>query len=200
MKLKEILTETSDLSREIWLRDHLRVYIGDDYVTYNKVGDKDELPDAEIYYHAPNKTFEFVGLENDGIVLSFHHGKWSSPVPGEAWKNLSSMSIENATFDELYNLPNVEHLGFIRCTFNTLQFDKEDDLSGIEYLNFNNCKFNCGLLGLLKSNLKLKAINRGYDKVGKALDIVVKHMKGNRDLAECAEELIDAGFEEYAKL
>lgn len=55
------------------------------------------------------------------------------------------------------------------------------------------------LLGLLKiKNLKGVAL---YNSAPKEVeDILNKYIKGNKDIFDCQSELIDAGFEELAKL
>lgn len=62
----------------------------------------------------------------------------------------------------------------------------------------------CGLLRLLKiPSLKRIVLNRRDDtknKFDSAMSIVFKHFEGDREVAECQQELIEAGLQEYAKL
>jgi hypothetical protein len=91
---------------------------------------------------------------------------------------------------------------------------KLTDITGIgkvfksgKSIHFNNCpKISKGGLGLLQieftaSKGKLVYSNQFQEeKFARALDIIRDHYEKERDILECKLELIEKGFEEYAKL
>lgn len=64
------------------------------------------------------------------------------------------------------------------------------------YANFSDNEISSNILGLLRIE-GLKNVILDDDTVE---NIINKHLAGDRDIFACQEELIDAGFEEYAKL
>jgi len=69
-------------------------------------------------------------------------------------------------------------------------------------LNFEDVKIKCGLLNLMKTeNIKtVHGFNEADNDVEKAFEIVNKHLKEGKDIIECQSDLIDAGFEKWAKV
>jgi hypothetical protein len=64
------------------------------------------------------------------------------------------------------------------------------------YANFEYNPIKSHVLGLLL----IKGLKYVYLTNGKVADIIDKHLSGDRDVFACQEELIEAGFEDYAQL
>lgn len=114
----------------------------------------------------------------------------------------------------LEGAPSTANGGFV-CNDNFLTSLKDIHLQ-FKFVNnlmeFKSCPIESHVLGLLKINgLDKVHLTRGTSgmsgynltiakKLEKVQEIINKHLKGNRNLFDCQEELEDAGFEEYAKL
>ena len=64
------------------------------------------------------------------------------------------------------------------------------------FASFNECPITTHVLGLLL----IDGLQQVYLNTNGVEDIINKHLKGDRDVFACQEELIEAGYEEFAQL
>ena len=89
-----------------------------------------------------------------------------------------------------------------------IYIEKGDSLKGIEKLvslcdsvSFDDChNLETGLLNLMKIPKKVTVYFDGIPTKAPWIKIVTKHLMGERNLLDCKEELMNAGYKEYAKL
>lgn len=93
-----------------------------------------------------------------------------------------------------------DHCVFLRLEHMEIDSLKFPSSLRVKKLVIGSSELNCGLLSLLKTNIEHVRINGTSFELAQASKIVDKHLSGDCDIAECSEELIDAGLEEYAKL
>jgi hypothetical protein len=95
---------------------------------------------------------------------------------------------------------NVKKVEFTRVMFNgTKGIEKLNQLKEIYFRT--ECYFNnCGLLWILKSKVnRLELHSKRPCEFLNAFEIVKKHFDGDRDVAECMDELMEAGLKDYAR-
>jgi hypothetical protein len=110
----------------------------------------------------------------------------------------NSMVVKN-----FYDIPDTKILEIDRLVITSMNGTGLQHLEEL-WLNFNTMKFECGLIGLLKLP-KLQQINAVVgvkdddNKLLEAMRIVRKHL-ASKNIAECMDELMEAGLKEYAKM
>jgi hypothetical protein len=130
---------------------------------------------------------------------------FSSPFAPSMWdkRQIDKVNFFRTTVNDFQNVPDCQVIAFWDC--------KVESLSGIEKLKgcrrltlvrrVNNHK-PIGLLRLLKMpSLTLVDFDRFIEDEQASLTmshIINKHLK-DKDIADCMDELIEAGFKEYAK-
>jgi hypothetical protein len=202
MKLKDLLNENEEANVKIieeWLKHwQISTFCESDSTTLNgtswsKIFDKKTM---RMYD-------EFTMLS----VTSIGHQTFSWPFSkdlalGFELDIFSDTKNSGAVIENFKDFPQVQKLIFGR----NLEIKS---LEGIENLKVFDIDFEVmraerfGLLRLLKSktleHIKpvAKVIHPGMHD---AMEIVNKHLKGDRDIAECMDELIAEGLKEYAKL
>lgn len=107
-------------------------------------------------------------------------------------------------FDTHINNPNlvVDGVGktliFDNCLIDSLKFASSKQLY---HIHFDNCEVNCGLLSLLKvTSLKTLVPDVADKDFANACNIVTHHLRSDRNVPECQQELIEEGLQQYAKL
>lgn len=108
--------------------------------------------------------------------------------------------------DGFANWPNVEgYLDLNQCKIESLAGVEKFSLEEIEFRLINTDDLNCGLLRLLKcphlisiEASSLRGSEKELDDLDDAFNILEKHLK-SKDITECMDELIEAGFKKYAK-
>lgn len=129
---------------------------------------------------------------------------WDNNPELDEFAVVGALSSGSVIIPSFQKMPNVKELRFGRATIKS--FKGIEKLSNLEIIDFSSGAFMIeggGLLSLLKAP-KLRKFDIGIyatfeHDVMIALQIIEKHLK-DKDIAECAEELIDAGLDEYAKL
>jgi hypothetical protein len=196
MKLSEILLEQFNEAALKKMLDHFIVRINN--VSIVTVADfKNWLDPETMKLKAEVKTMKMFA-EHPSVEL-----EW----PFE--KEVSSVFY-------LETLGNNEGDGIIITNFKNLPYAKKFEFGDVEIksfeginkneqlreLNFADAKCHCGLLSLLKvKSLESIFTWSGVDKnLSKAFDIIKKNLDEGRDIADCMDELIEAGLKEYAKL
>jgi hypothetical protein len=158
----------------------------------------------------------FLNLTKDSITIDVLEMK-SSDCNTPNLENISEKIIsevkycgENMKFkieEHIYVQLSSEGVPTAPISFEEIVLDanKNDTLTGIEKnikaftLYLRQCEhISGGVLSLLKmtdvTEVYLEGTNCGW------MEIVQKHLDGDGDILECQEELIEAGFKEYAKL
>jgi hypothetical protein len=204
MKLNEILKEESENSA---LKQWLIKYLDDCFWVSPEDGETD-YGAADIYEILMNR--QKIGSTEDGyfyIDFNFNGADViECPLHSDKWLDVFDDSIRrcsymNAKVDDpakLLDIAGELHLEI--CNIESFKFPKGTYL---HTLWVKQCEVadNCGMLSLLKTDSigEFKARSCG-EKVEKAAAIVAKHLADKQDVAECMDELIEAGLKEYAKL
>lgn len=200
MKFKEFLKEAEKSALEKFLEPY-----GIDAVDDNRhiIESMEELLDA---------TGEKIRFDITSLHLLNDHGGskiFNPPIGSDDWVNLRDFGFIGGHNDQLHiiedfsKMPNVATLSFSATEIKS--FAKGNHLSEVKYLDFRFVeKVECGLLSMFKMpnlhGLELKDLDGANEELMKALEIVNKHLEGERDLTECMDELIEAGLKKYAKL
>ena len=142
---------------------------------------------------------------NDGEMIDWHHD-----FPGlEEFHRVivKSGRNSNVTIENFNDWPTAEYITAGEFTLKSLAgIERFPKLKALR-LNANKVTdIQCGLMRLLKCPalgiFRIHLYDESSDvsdKFDKALDIIDKHLE-TKDIAECMDELIEAGFKEYAKL
>lgn len=224
MKFKEYLKEDETWSVldkfHDWLKDNgakYRVWSGDwevdsDEFNPNKTSTKTVDKD-DIFTRAGHKLgFERVVSELQILYDDNHTGRLELPtslffIPDNLTKltvaNHGNNVIKLDRFDQLLDTRFLK----LHDKIEVHSFSGIEKLTRLKYLTVNDDSLDSlknPMLLLKSKSLKDVDINvTRYDNddkdVFKALKIVMKHLD-TKDLAECADELYDAGLEEYATL
>lgn len=203
MKLTEIVNAKLPTSISKWFRKHARVMRLREWndgsrplLTGNEIAQVLKGTDS---HDLPGNTFK--------LWLEFDNHKYEpTELKPEEWNKAFGRVImhvvySHAHFDNsnaLFVPEKVSTVYLSNCEINSLKFP--DDVK-CRVLAFEDTKIKCGLLGLLK-NEGIEHVEGAYETdrdLEKALSIVDKHL-ADRNIIECQSDLIDAGFEEWAKL
>lgn len=110
-----------------------------------------------------------------------------------------SGSVELESFDDM---PNCRDIDMVRNVI-IKSFKGIEKLTHCRSLTINESTLaeGCGLLGILKaSNLKNFYIDEWTNEEDQeAFKILMRHFNGSRNVADCMDELMEAGFKKYAK-
>ena len=117
---------------------------------------------------------------------------------------------------ELYDDSSIEYWGIVCHGYPPFKLDCEyvyiwckpnmkltniDKLIKGDEITFNRCETIVGnVLSLLRIKHDSLFLFSNTKPVPEWIPIVTSHLKGNKDILDCQDELIDAGFKEYAKL
>jgi hypothetical protein len=103
--------------------------------------------------------------------------------------------------NDFQDFPDVDYLG-LNCIVKSFKgIEKLKRCKTLELDFF--LKFDGGILSLLKFDGNIHGIAEGEfqdEKVDKAMKILGRHINGNKNIADCMDELMEAGLKEYAKL
>jgi len=139
----------------------------------------------------------------DELNIDCSHG---FDIPPDAWqyREFEYVHFHSGNFDINFVPPCKNLMVTSGCTVKNLRVRNDISTDALEFVSFNHLEpnaFQCGLLGLLKwpALKEVRGISIPTKEMREALKIVQKHLK-DRDTLECQNELIDAGFEEWAKL
>jgi hypothetical protein len=206
MKLKDILNEQTspeDANINDWIRKEV-VYAA-------HTGDDVENPYAMNGVITCREAFNHEGEDGYGMELQFQalsrKATWHPPIDNinRAFAEVDTLTLENYTLNDLTRIGNgVQFLSIDSCDVKSLK--GASNLKHLKELTFNEKVFTeSNAFGML-SLLKAPKIYRVYihptsvdDKWSKLIEIINSHLK-TKDIADCMDALIDAGFKEYAKL
>lgn len=208
MKLNELLKESdgpawNTPANRKWFQDHVTVTDGGDGPAVIKEIDGDRVFDLLVNNNEGQDPLPYwmIFFEFDGQPVT------KCPIPDDEWGIILDIDSSNGIVykDCVVNDPSllclVEHdstqLKFKRATINSLKFPANAPLSQITFGKDNT--LNCGLLSLLKITKLKYLVGNWSSDLGKALEIVRDHLRADRDVAECMDDLIEAGLKEYAK-
>jgi hypothetical protein len=111
-----------------------------------------------------------------------------------------SGSVELESFEDL---PNCREIDMVRNVI-IKSFKGIEKLTHCKSLTIDDSKLaeGCGLLSILKaSNLKNFYIDEWTNQEDQeAFKILLRHFNGSRNVADCMDDLMEAGFKKYAKL
>lgn len=144
---------------------------------------------------AHTKTVDFMGRESV-------KDRWNPPafIKPTDWGEFYSVALWDYTIDDIGRAPNVTNsLGFHGCIIKS--FRNVEKLGKIRRMYFTgSTTVEGGWLRLLKM-YNLNEIHTAEHVLDdKAVDIINKHLSSGKNIVECQADLIDAGFEEIAKL
>lgn len=116
--------------------------------------------------------------------------------------NKETYTVENLSINDLHKLPRVINASFV-CYSDSLDtlhnFHKH--VTTIDHMAEFHCPFKSNLLPLLMiKSLDHVVLNNVDRKVEQIINNYLPNTRGNDAVYECQNELIDAGFEEYAQL
>jgi len=137
--------------------------------------------------------------------ISVQH-KFFWPFAKQNFKHFFVLDITKPGFilDDWSVIPNVPKLNLGGVVIKTFKgIEKRDKIKILELMDGGgyDLKVECGLLSLLKFRGEIEFDSGNHDRLQDALSIVVKEQsKPEPDIIECQSALIDAGFDEWAKL
>ena len=126
-------------------------------------------------------------------------------VAGNLLRDLEGGPLECRTFGAESNpyLTSIQHapekvttFSIDDCNLSSLSGIGRKYLKECEFLYIRNNPFKSSLLGIML----VKELPRIYFDNKEVQDIFNRHLKGDKDILDCQEELITKGFKEYAKL
>lgn len=152
---------------------------------------------------------------------------WTNPMSTAFWGNLNSLYLmrddsqgpESFLFEDFTKIPNVVELGIGGSTIKSWKGCSK--LTRTQHLLITDeyCRFRGGLLEILKMpslrELEIERFPRAGEKDENgeeyeddddnakgyaALKIIAKYVESGKNVPECQQELIEEGFQEYAKL
>jgi hypothetical protein len=203
MKLTEILKESSDNQALLhWLTTYL-----DDCFWVSPEGETDYS--SNDIYEILMKEKKVDSSSDDGyfyIDFNFNGNEVvECPVPSEKWLDIFDDTIRRCTYmnatikdpEKLLDVADELHLEI--CTVESFKFPKGTYLETL-WMKHCEVKDNCGMLSLLKTeSIGTCRCSGCGEKIEKAVAIVAKHLADKQDVAECMDELIEAGLKEFAK-
>jgi hypothetical protein len=201
MKLSEIIEETPDIE---WAKKfiHIGLTTDDKRINYKNLYKKGEM----------NKFRVVAAMPKRGV----HDATWDPPIGPHDWAgnpeffDLRGLEFHPTHGETVVKLPSFEKIPvsarevFLKGV-EIKSFVGLKALSGIKLISIIDCDVRCGVLRLLKDTagpLELHLVAPKNDKGGHALSIVKKYLenRSSGDIADCMDELIEAGLKEYAKL
>ena len=180
---------------------------------------KQEDPYPGYFSCADNKLTSLQGAPS--VVsgyFSCSHNKLTS-LAGAPSVVKGDFSCYNNNLTSLQGAPSVVN-GYFSCPYNNLTSlagapsvvkgnffcanNKLTSLAGIHkiikeihgYADFDDNPIKSSVLGLMR----IKGLTKVYLDNKQVMGILNKYLKGDRDIIKCQSELLDAGFEEFAKL
>jgi len=217
MKLQEILFEAEEddstmaLSEEqiAWWFDHVRIRIGNG----KNLPNPKRVLEKSFQIGKPIKlNYQYFGI--DFVVKNGSSTLSACPISADEFrfyfpqlKDPIAINVNGGVFTDESVLPKLhyEDIYFHPYTVKSLK-----QLVAIkpEYVYFSNSTtFDCGLLSLLKlGEFEMQfgpGGSRGTDAHMKGIEafkIVKKYIGKENNMLECQDELIEKGFDEYAKL
>ena len=133
---------------------------------------------AELFENYERSILSVFGKQLDKVNKSLHYEGYRldslEGVPSSIGINLY---CSNNNFTSLHNIhKKIKYIGGLA--------------------SFNKCPITSHVLGLLL----IDGLQQVYLDTNGVEDIINKHLKGDRDVFACQEELIEAGFDEFAQL
>lgn len=121
-------------------------------------------------------------------------------ISPESW-NVSRLVFENYEFKDFEEVPDVQVVLFKECVFKSLKgIEKKHNLVNISFGGADpKYILECGVLRIFKSTAEVCMSINAKSKMADLCRIITEHLK-HKDTVEAQSDLIDAGFEEYAKL
>jgi hypothetical protein len=133
---------------------------------------------------------------NTKIKFKGRLDQWKVPAGLTYAETINAVSLQDYVFDECKDLPDVEKLFIHDSQMNNLAGIEK--LHRLKYIELYDVEVNCGLMRLFKvPNLQEAYLSGSIGE--EPARIIEKHLK-DHNIAECMDELIEAGFKEYAKL
>lgn len=210
MKFKDFLSETANASAKLWLKEFIQLSpVNPHYDGWSLERIWTEADQDEIGCEINEKTGRLSIWGVADVTIDMRGRPWYCPLESNDWDpDQYGVAIYHAKFEKgkkLENIPNVSYIVFNNCEIETFETvgDPLNDIEDIEIANFT--KVHCGLLRFLKKKdfPKLENLHAREhtvnDKLSEAIKIVNDHL-ADGDIIECQTALIDAGFEEWAKL
>lgn len=204
MKLSEILREAAENPALLhWLKEYRFDYY------WSSVDDGEEDYSAEqLYELLMTMKDAHTNLEDFLFWFKFNfQGKdlTKCPIDSADWMKVFGEQINQTRYsnanikDAKLILDMAGELVLEKCNIESFKLDTSFFANNITLVD---CNVSCGLLSVLKCKDVKDIDTRLSDiKLAKAVDILRKHIKSNdRDIIACQTEMIDAGFEEWAKL
>lgn len=201
MKLQEILEETPDVE---WAKQfvHLGLTKDDKRINFKNLYKKGKMNEFRVVAVMPKH----------GI----HNATWDPPIDSHSWagdpeffdlRGLEFHPTHGSTWMELPSFKKIPASAreiFLK-DLEIKSFDGLKGLPNIKKISIIECDVSCGVLRLLKDTtqlVELHIVADDNDKGGQALKIVKKYLENRKigDVADCMDELIEAGLKEYAKL
>jgi hypothetical protein len=170
-------------------RDVLKAFVYDNAEKVMKLGSETSAFKMDKVGHDGSFSFSWPLIERD--------------LPHLQVQIINSQSASDFWIHNFNDFPNVNWIVTDRVRIRSLE--GIDKLTNLRAIDFDDDKFTGGLLRLLKIP-KLKKFTwymtatTHNSKLHQALKIVEKHFRNDKDIAECMDELIEAGLKEYAKL
>jgi len=134
--------------------------------------------------------------------LSGPKRKFEGPqgIPPTAW-SVSRMVFENYEFEDYEDVPDVQVVLFKDCVFKSFKgIEKKRQLVNISFGGHDpKDVLECGVLRIIKSQAQVCMGINNQTEMSKLCHIISDNLK-DKDTVEAQSQLIDAGFEEYAKL
>jgi hypothetical protein len=207
MKFKQFLKESSSAEVLRWFSEYIRMIapINGESISYKDFVDEggDNTGFEFDLGHSDGKDMiETKGIEE--IFIDFAHEDFRIPLNSSAWNKCGfGILIQNAKVHDFGSMPNVEYLAFEKTKIYSFDDANSDDLSRVGSIYFTSTDVECGMINLIKSkkfsSLREVTCNNSGD-LKKACVIITRHLKFGRDVADCIDELIEAGLKQYAKL
>jgi hypothetical protein len=206
MKIRDLLFENIDIERVKKWAEHsciieLEYANGDhDFVGIKRLADKLRVVNNKVTIYSPNPVEIF--------ALIFQA---RPPINGDQWEEgdlheYLSVDIEHFVLDDWKLIPKpaiaieFKDDGCVR-SFKGIN-EALPDLDVIHFgVNMQRLKPDVGMLNLLKSKSlrHIVTLGRHSDEFVNVVGIINKHLK-SKDIADCMDELIEAGLKDWAKM
>lgn len=202
MRLKQFLAEASADELKRWVDSILHRIEFDVDVSHRAQNSSVKLAIDE----AGKLKFQQRGEQYRAINIGDHNEKWDCPASPNDWAGLhdKTFTFDGLVLESFKHVPNCRKIIVSdRCTIRS--FTGIEALTNLEVLSLRRPMIEAGVLSFLKApKLRTVILNKAFSLdtfVNEKLEeIIDKHLEGDRDIAECAEELIDIGLGDYAKL
>jgi hypothetical protein len=112
--------------------------------------------------------------------------------------DVSQVKIEIKDWSQLFDADEIYIHGACKVTsWNGLDKIKLDKLEMFDV--HDDSDIECGFLKLFKTSIKKLDIENKNKEMSHAAKIVAKHIEGDKSIADCMDDLIEAGLKKYAK-